>query len=62
MGGRTRISDGTQVEYKELVSHTDSGLWTRPADLNTLAEEGWRLVTTIVAGKRVLDTLERPVS
>lgn len=56
------MSDGTQVEYKELVSHTDSGFWTRPADLNTLAEEGWRLVTTIVAGKRVLDTLERPVS
>ncbi|MGO1850157.1 hypothetical protein [Microbacterium sp.] len=56
------MSDGTQVEYKELVSHTDSGFWTRPADLNTLAENGWRLVTTVSVRDRVIDTLERPVS
>lgn len=57
------MSDGTQVEYCALTTFVvDAGFTTREKNLNTLAENGWRLVTTVSVRDRVIDTLERPVA
>lgn len=57
------MSDRTQVEYCALTTFGfDARFTTREKNLNTLAENGWRLVTTVSVRDRVIDTLERPVS